>query len=371
MSEAGDTDREASFAGATPRAEPLGDRRWFAPALLGFVLVPTLPLLLAMAALAFIVEPASKVQTPLIRSLLSIEIGFIDAPIRTLTHLSNLLNYLSVGSVHGIVCLVAIGFFFYAIHRLPAASGRRVCLYLAVSIVALLALSLGLVRWAHDSVLTQLGYKSVCMLLSKADLLTSIVWLDPETGGHTGLACFAPRMTRLVFLAYVPVAFGVAVIGIASALNTVMAAEPMPLGDEPWRAEFLKRVELLRTSLYVSSLVLVTSTVAIFQFASLPLDLLADKVQKAAFTGFVNGIAAFWGGLFTATLFANLAPAAWLLLRQALRHMKGPARPADLGPWLHDAVFVSIKKQFLNALVLIAPMLVGPLGHLLQALPGQ
>lgn len=353
--------------------EPLADGgNWFSWPLLWFVPFPVLPLLFSMAALAFIVEPASDATTPLVRTLLGIDIEFISAQIRTLTHLSSVLNYLSVGSVHAIVCLVAVAFFVGAMMRMPAATIRRTGLYMLVSVIALLAIAVGLVVLANDSMLTQLGYKSVCMLLSMADLQTAIVWRDPGTlDGHTGLACFAPRMTRLVLMAYVPVGFGVAVIWIASALNTVMAGEPMPTDDACWRIELLRRVGLLRKSLFISSLVLVTSTIAIFQFTSLPLELLADKAQKAALTGFVNGLASFWGGLFTATLLASLAPAAWLLLLQALRHLRSQSPHADLGSWLHETVFVSISKQLMNVLVVIAPMLVGPLGHLLQSLPGQ
>lgn len=157
---------------------------------------------------------------------------------------------------------------------------------------------------------------------------------------------------------------------VTSAHATIMAGESIPTADEQWRPAFLARIKLLQKSLYLPSLVLVTSTVTIFHFSSLPLDLLTDQSLKTALTNLTIGLTAFWGGMFTATLFATFAPAAMLLLRHTRAHQNGPAMPSDFGLWLYESVFVSIKKQVMNALMMIAPMLVGPLSSLLQKLSG-
>ena len=342
--------------------------RLFPPYLLWFVLIPALPFLFSNATLSFFIESAPALNEIFIRKLLAIDIGYVDQTVRTLTHLSNLLNYFSITSVHVIVCLIVISFFLYQIHRLPTAVVRRTYLYMAVTTVTFLMVMYIVHLYANNLMLTQLGYKSICILMSKAELQTSLVWPDPG-GGHTGEACFRPEFTRLVWLAWTPVMLGVLAIMIASAFTTVMASEPIPSADEQWRPQFLTRVKLLQKSFYMLSLVLVTSTVTIFQFSSLPLDLLTDQPLKATLTQFVNGMTAFWGGMFTATLFATFAPAALLFLRHARDHQKGPTVPSDLRQWLYESVFVSIKKQAMNALVMIAPMLVGPLSHLLQQLP--
>lgn len=341
--------------------------RLFPASLLWFVLIPALPFLLSIATLSFFIESSTDSKEILIRQLLAIDIGYIEQTVRTLTSLSNLLNYFSTTSLHLIVCLIVIGFFLYQIHQMPTAVARRIYFYIVVTSVTFLLVMYIVHLYANNLILTQLGYKSICILLSKAELQTSLVWPDPG-GGHTGEACFRPEFTRLVWLAWTPVILGVLAVILSSAFTTVMASEPISSADAQWRPQFLVRVKLLQKSFYLLSLVLVTSTVTIYQFSSLPLDLLADQPLKATLTQFINGITAFWGGMFTATLFATFAPAAWLLLRHAKNHQKGPTMPSDLGQWLHESVFVSIKKQMMNALVMIAPMLVGPLSHLMQQL---
>lgn len=343
--------------------------RLFPPYLLWFVLIPAVPFLFSIASLSFFIDPLAAADEIFIRKLLAIDIGYVEPTVKTLTHISNLLNYLSVTSVHAVVCLFVIGFFLYKIQQLPAALIWRTYSYMAVVTIAFSTVAYIVHLFADNLMLTQLGYKSICILMSMADLQTSLVWLDPD-GGHTGEACFRPEPTRLVWLAYTPIMLGVMAVVIASAFTTVMASAPIPSAVESWRPEFLARVKLLQKSFYLLSLVLVTSTITIFQFSSLPLDLLTDQPLKVTLTNFINGITAFWGGMFTATLFATFAPAALLLLRHARDHQRGPAVRSDLGQWLYESVFVSIRKQVMNALVMIAPMLVGPLSHLLQKLAG-
>ena len=237
---------------------------------------------------------------------------------------------------------------------------------MAVITASLLTLLYVVHLYANNLMLTQLGYKSICILLSKASLQTLLVWPDLN-GGHAGEACFSTVINKLEWLAWTPVMLGVLAVITASTFATIMASQPIPSGDKQWRPAFLERIKLLQKIFYLLSLVLVSSTVTIFQFSSLPLDLLADQSLKVTLTNFINGLTAFCGGMFTASLFATFVPAALLFLRHARDHQKGPAIPSDFGLWLYESVFVS-KKQMMNALMMIAPMLVGPLSHLLQKL---
>lgn len=343
--------------------------RIFPPYFLWFVVIPMLPFFFGTATLSFFINPVLDSNEIFVKHLFAISIGYIEQPERTLTHLSDLLSYFSITSVHAIVCLIVTGFFLYQIHQLPTALIKRTYVYMTITTVVLLIFAYFIHLYANNLMLTQLGYKSICVLLGKADLQTSLVWPDPGDG-NKGEVCFRPEFTRLVWLAYTPVMFGVLAIICASAFTTVMASESIPSADEQWRPHFLARVNILQKSFYLLSLVLVTSTVAIFLFTSLPLDLLTDNTLKAALSKFINGITAFWGGLFTATLFATFAPAVFLFIGHTLDHQKGPTKPAGLGEWLHESVFVSIKKQATNVLMMIAPMFVGPLGSLLQKLSG-
>lgn len=346
--------------------------------LLLFVAVPVLPFFFSMATLSFVIHPSldSKEILVIARQLLADNsIIFIDQPVKILTHLSDLLTYLSIASVHVIACLVVIGFFFYQIHQFPGALIRHTYLYMAATMVTLVIIAYVIHMYADNLMLIQLGYKSTCVLMGMADLQTSLVWPDSDVdSGSTGEACFRPELTKLVWLAYTPVLFGVLAMISASAFTAIMASTPMPSVDEQWRPNFLVRVSILQKSFYLLSLVLVTSTVTIMLFTSLPLELLAETEDsgalKTAFKKFIIGITAFWGGLFTATLFAVFVPAAILLIRHTLHHLKRETIPSNLGEWLHESVFVSIKKQAINASMMIAPMLVGPLGSLLQKLSG-
>lgn len=379
--------------------------RTFPPYLLWFVLVPALPFFFSISALSFFADPTTAAQEyfekskpaeknkinkqlalephcakpgtqecisgkAFIQSLFSSNISYIENPKKILTHIANLLTYFSITAVHGIVCLFVVGFFIYQIHKLPGIFIRRSYLYMAIMTIAFFAAAFIVHKSANELMLTQLGYKSICVMLSQADLQTALVWLDPN-GGHTGEACFREENTRLVWLAYTPVMLGVLAIIVASAFTTVMASQAIDSPEEQWRPSFLSRIKLLQKSFYLLSLVLVTSTITILLFASLPTELLdAAGGLVTAFGKFVNGMTAFWGGLFTATLFATFVPAALILLKHTRDHQSEAASSSDLGQWLYDSVFVSIKRQTLNALVIIAPMLVGPFSELLRNLSG-
>ena len=333
------------------------------------VVIPALPFFLSAATLSFFVNPTLVAKGLFVKHLFAANIGFIDQPQKTLIHLSDLLAYFSITSVHAIICLIVIGYFLYQIHQLPSVLKRRSYLCMSITTVTWFIFAYIIKSHANELMLTQLGYKSICVLLAKADLQTSLVWSDPG-GGNSGEACFLPKPTRLVWLAYTPVMLGVLAIISASAFSSVLASEPIPSADEHWRPCFLARIKIVQKSFYLLSLVLVTSTVTILLFTSLPSELLTDMALKAALNKYINGITAFWGGLFTATLFATFAPAVFMFIGHTVDHRKRSTSSSDLREWLHESVFVSIKKQVINALMMIAPMLIGPLGNLLQKLSG-
>ena len=348
-----------------------GDTRIFPPYLLWFVTLPAIPFLFSTAALTFLINDtvdSNDSKVIFIKHLFSNSIAFLKEPVKTLTHLSDLLTYLSITALHGIASIIVIGFFLYQIQQLPKALIKRSYLYITITTVTFSFFAYVVHMLANNLMLAQLGYKSICILLSMADLQTSLVWPDTTGGGHTGEACFLPKTTRLVWLAYSPIFLGVLAIIFASAFTTVMASQKITSDDEQWRPIFLSRIKLLQKSFYLLSLVLVTSTVTILLFSSLPLNLLTDLALKAVLSKFVTGISFFWGGLFTATLFATFAPAVLLLTKQARDHNETFTGPSNLGQWLNEFVFVSMKKQLMLALTIISPMLIGPFGGLLQNL---
>lgn len=339
--------------------------RLFPPYLFWFMLIPMLPFLFGLTSISFFIEPSSASEgITFIEKLLTINIGYVDPTLKTLNHISNMFNFLSITAVHGILCLIVIGFFLYKTRSLPPILIRRTYLYMAIMFFMFLTVLYIVHLLANDLMLTQLSYKSTCILLSKAELQTSIIGPNVE-------ACFlTDEYSKLVWLAWAPSTLGILAMIVASAFTTVMASESIPSDDKQWRSIFLARIKLLQKSLYLLSMVLITSTVSTYQFSSLPLDLLTNQPFKSSLMSFINGLTAFWGAMFTATLFAAFTPAALLFLRHTRAHQKRTTVSHSFGQWLYESVFVSIKKQVMNSLVMIAPMLVGPLSHLLQNLSG-
>lgn len=80
--------------------------------LLWFVVIPILPFFFSVVMLSFFIEPTFDSSVNFVQQLFSNNsIQYIDQSVKTLTHLSNLLTYLSISSLHAIACLIVIGFF--------------------------------------------------------------------------------------------------------------------------------------------------------------------------------------------------------------------------------------------------------------------
>jgi hypothetical protein len=138
--------------------------------------------------------------------------------------------------------------------------------------------------------------------------------------------------------------------------------------ETAWRTAFAARARTLQRGFYVLSTVLITSTVTIMLFLGLPSALVADEATGLAVTSFARGMTVFWGTVFTLTLFAIFAPSAYHLLRMAKRHEMASDAPAEVSAWLHEEIYVSIPRQLGNLAALLAPLLVGPVGSVLEKL---
>lgn len=118
---------------------------------------------------------------------------------------------------------------------------------------------------------------------------------------------------------------------------------------------------------------LVSSTIAVTLFARLPLNLFgpAGGDVARAMAGYAAGLSTFWGVLFTLTLAATFAVPAWRLLGDAYGQDSAAGETEDLRTWLREHVFVSFRKQFSNALVVLAPLLTGSFSSILSFLIGK
>jgi hypothetical protein len=149
-------------------------------------------------------------------------------------------------------------------------------------------------------------------------------------------------------------------------------ADGLPgFANPEWRTVFNERIKGLQKSLYALSMVLVASTIVITIFAHLPAGLFKDDSGfGSALSKYAIGLSTFWGALFSLTLAATFAAPAVLLLRHTHGYQSVATDAGDMQAWLHEHVFVSIKKQLVNVASLLAPLLVGPLSALLASFAG-
>lgn len=322
-----------------------------------FAVPPVLPLILATALVSTLVpEPAAEL------SFLKIAPDqYLAKPLIDYRHLGDMLTYIALASVHCVLCIGVVVYFVQRIGNLPAEQRRHATIFFCGAAVLTVGLIVYFALNSNSDALVQLGYKATCLALEQARLSTALVE-----------DCFEPGETSALKLsASIPTLLGIATIVFAGAF-TYGNARALPAIDEPnWREAIERRTKALQSSVYALSAVLVSSTVTITLFAHLPVALFADKSDLAkALSHYANGLSTFWGALFSLTLIATFAAPTYLLLQRAYSHEAAAGPIEDLRAWLHEHVFVSLRKQFVNAASLLAPLLVGPLSSLFSSLAG-
>jgi len=328
----------------------------FPPRHMWLAVIPILPLILGTLFLHSLIDP----QERLVFLKLYVH-DYLEQTIREFIHLGDMLIYSSFASIHVVVCMGVIVYLANMMRMLPTRACRRSVVFTGVITLMLTGLVFHFAWNANDLVIVQLGYKAICMTLETAEL-------------STGLAsgCFEDNaFTRLTVLAWIPTFSGMGAVAFAAGF-AYGNADALPAYDEaPWRAVFDERVKGLQKSLYALSTVLVSSTIVITIFAHLPAGLLKDGSGLAtAVSKYAIGLSTFWGALFSLTLAATFAAPVYLLLRQSYGYQSVCEDAADLQAWLHEHVFVSIKKQLVNVASVLAPLLVGPLSALLAGFAG-
>ena len=335
---------------------PHSDRFLLPPKYVWLAAIPLFPLILGAVFLSSLISPGEHL------SFLTIyPFDYLGKTAREFTHLGDMLIYSSFVSVHVVICVGVIVYLANMIRGLPSRARRSAVVFTGVVALSLVCLISYFAWKANDIVIVQLGYKSICMAIEMADLSTNLASKCFEQGGFT----------TLTWLAWVPAFSGMGAVVFAAGFAYGNADDLPAFKDAEWRAVFNKRVRGLQKSLYALSLVLVSSTIAITVFAHLPAGLLNNSHGLAtAVSKYAIGLSTFWGALFTLTLAATYVAPTFLLLRQAYAHQSRDAAGVDLRVWLHEHVFISIRKQLVNVASLLAPLLVGPLSSLLTSFAG-
>jgi len=326
-----------------------------------WLVFPLLPLSGAFAVLHFLYAPELTFAGPKAAesgdsgSTAVFSASFLEAAHRSFIHFEGLMIFVSVASIHVVLCLLTILYCFFQIRELPQPLGKRTWRLLGL---LLLFLIVAMVFVRTDQTALQLSYRNTCELLKQAKVASHI--MPPDCRGG------APSL--LAWLAIVPFVSGIVAAVFATAVAS-LAAEPLPETPEAaWRSAFALRARTLQRLFYVSSLVLVTSTISIMLFLQLPLVLAADEPTKLAVSSHAQGMTVFWGTVFTLTLVMMFAPSAYLLLKTAQLHEKRSEKPAEVRAWWNEQIYISLPKQLGNVATLLAPLLAGPAGVVIEKL---
>jgi hypothetical protein len=328
------------------------------PQLIWFVVLPGLPLILGVILLQVLVTPTSDIAFfPFAMGYASSV--FLSPPEGIPILLGNIFTYVSVSVFHTIVCGSAIGFFIHHLYQRRIIMTLRMLGFIVCGLIFSMLLVLFLSTFANQLILIELGYKWVCFMLEGAGL--EIIF------GENSVDCIAGTH-RLTWMAWIPSFFGIGAVVFAAAFAYAVATKDPDLAHaEEWESNFLDRVRAIQRGFYVLSLVLVSSTITIMLFTSLPLGVLAGEPD--AFAGIVksysSGATVYWGTIFTLTLGATFAPAVYCLLQNAQQH-----EGDDASDMIHEHVFVSSKQQLGNVLALFAPLMIGPAGSILGNFSG-
>jgi len=320
------------------------------------VAIPILPLILGTLFLRSLIDPGQKLK------FLEIDtFGYLEKPVREFIHLGDMLTYSSFAAIHVVICLGVIVYLANMMRKLPSRACWRSVVFTGATAISIIGLVFYFDWNSNDLVIVQLGYKAICMAIETADLSTRLAE-----------GCFEDGISKkLTLFAWIPTFFGMGAVAFAAGFAYGNADGLPAVVDPEWRTVFNERARGLQKSLYALSMVLVSSTIVITLFAHLPAGLLKDSSGLAtAVSKYASGLSTFWGALFSLTLAATFAAPAFLLFRQAYGYRSLVEDAADLRVWLHENVFISIKKQLVNVASLLAPLLVGPLSSLLSSLAG-
>lgn len=325
-----------------PRAEPGWAGLWT-------IGVPVLPVLVALAVVQWIGVPKIAVAPSGAIDLLA----FQDAAGR--------LAFAAVVVVHTVVCIAATLYFAVQIARFAGAWRGPIAVATVTSAVAVVAAIIGLAFVEPKLAIYRYTYFEIADLLAGSPVAAGLL------GSHAGVPVLA------VAVLY-PSALGIAAVLAASGVGAAATLALGDLRDSEGHARLVERAHVLLHSFYALSAVLVTSTLAAALFFRLPMHALerAETMEglRPALGSYLNGLGTFWAAVYTLTLFAAFAAPAARLYLHVQTVASGDGAGMTVADWLRArGLKLSLGENIKNALVLFAPLLVGPLGDMVGLLP--
>jgi hypothetical protein len=316
-----------------------------------WILFPLLPLWMALLVLHLLYDDVFQLAR------FAEDAVFIDQASRHFIHLRDLLVYAAFACLHAIICALVLVYLVLQLHSLPETT-RRAVWRLSLVLLILLVATTVVARHAESAQL--LTYANVCEMLIRANASADLL---PEE-------CVGGPPSLLFALATFPTVTGIIAalfaVGVASTARAPIEAAT----ESEWRAEFSRRSQVIHRAFYAASAVLVTSMVTIKLFLELPVALTADETTRQVVSYSAQGMTIFWGMIFTLTLVAVFAPAAYCLYRALAEHGLGQEASSELQDWLNHQILHSVPKKVAGVVAFLAPLLVGPTTEVLNRLIG-
>lgn len=315
------------------------------------VAVPALPFLLAIGLVQFIGTPFESKELP----------ALANDQTAAMRHAADRINYVSAVALHTGICLGAIFYFFMVLRRILTTGWVALCLMMALtagSVIALLFLATK-ADWAV--VLYQVSYANIDLILRQSALALYLTGNGPPG-----------EMSRLAMAVLFPSALGIVSVVLGAGVTCTALRQVRTATKEDWAAAFGVNMRILFRCFYALSAVLVTSTVTALLFFRLPSGLVPVKPAFVDFTvalsTYTGSVATFWGAIYTLTLLAVFAAPVAILYVGARHHVETLDPKPELRDWLREhGLDTSVGQSLKNMVVVLAPLLVGPLGDITQA----
>lgn len=317
------------------------------------ILLPVLPALFAVALMEFIGVPAvvSALKTG----------NWAVSAVGAMYHTADRINYGSAVAIHTGVCVGAALYFAVMLHRIVTIGRARLFVTMALMVVGVVALMLLLAQVDPKLAVYKMSYFYIEEMLSQSGAATDL----------TEKTLFG--VPRLVWAALYPSAIGIVCVVMSSGVAyAVLHRIGLPSADG-WAGAFRANIGILYRCFYALSAVLVTSTAAALLFYRIPTGLLPAKGEfadvAAALSVYAASAGTFWGAIYTLILLSVFAGPFAVLFVRARRHVLAQPEAPDLRDWLREhGVDTTVAQTLKNVAVMLAPLLVGPLGDITRGI---
>jgi hypothetical protein len=279
-----------------------------------------------------------------------------------IAHLGDRFTYAAVAYLQLATCLSVMAYYALRLRELDQARRRGAVRILAVTAVWS-AIAVALVRSMHGAAYV-LTFQNIRDLLQQA----SVTHDFSKPAYHVPAVPYLADITPIAVVVGLPFLFGVLAVITAVSVGAA-AATFQPIEDGEWQVSFAERVVMLQRAFYALSLVLVTSTLGLMLFFQLPAEIALDE-GRIALLRYARGLTIFWGAVMTLTLLAVFTPPVLALRSQAKARYRSVGEVRDFKEWFAEQVSLSPQRQLANLATMLAPIMIGPLGSLLQSLFG-